>query len=172
MEIIPKYKTMKVILKNFRCYLEKEFDLGENGLTLLLGQSGAGKSTILMAIQFCLYGEGTKCVSNGKTSCEVTILFETFLIKRTKRPNRLLLCDSSTDEEYEDDSAQSIVDKIFGKYFNTVSYLQQNAYNSFILMNPSEKLNFIENFSFTDINLQNIKTKIHSLRSQYFFFLF
>ena len=154
---------MKVILKNFRCYSEKEIDLGENGLTLLLGQSGAGKSTILMAIYFCLYGEGTKCVSNGKTSCEVTIIFENFFIKRTKRPNRVVVKDSITDEEYEDDSAQSLIDKIFGKNFNTVSYLQQNAYNSFILMNPSEKLNFIENFSFTDIDLQNIKSKIQAL---------
>ena len=51
--------------------------------------------------------------------------------------------DISIDEEYEDDSAQSLIDKIFGKNFNTVSYLQQNAYNSFILMNPSEKLNDI-----------------------------
>lgn len=154
---------MKVILKNFRCYSQKEIDLGENGLTLLMGQSGVGKSTILMAIYFCLYGEGTKCVSNGKTSCEVKIINENLIIKRSKRPNRLLVKDTISDEEYEDDVAQSVIDKIFGKHFMTVSYLQQNAYNSFILMNPSEKLSFIENFNFSDIDIHNIKLKIQNL---------
>jgi DNA repair exonuclease SbcCD ATPase subunit len=150
-------------MKNFRCYQEKEIDLGEIGLTLLMGQSGAGKSTILMAIYFCLYGEGTKIVSHTKTSCEVKIINENLIIRRTKRPNRLLVKDTFSDEEYEDDVGQSVIDKIFGKHFITVSYLQQNAYNSFILMNPSEKLNFIENFNFSNIDIHDIKLKIQNL---------
>jgi len=37
---------MKLKLKNFRCYTEKEFDFGEYGLLLLSGPSGIGKTAI------------------------------------------------------------------------------------------------------------------------------
>ena len=67
---------MKIKLKNFRCYVEKEFDFGEDGLLLLSGMSGSGKSSLLLAITFVLYGTGTKVVTFGKTSCSVEMEFE------------------------------------------------------------------------------------------------
>ena len=51
---------MKLILKNFRCYESQVFDFHDKGLILISGQSGLGKSTILNAIQFCLFGIGKK----------------------------------------------------------------------------------------------------------------
>ncbi|NBU94211.1 MAG: hypothetical protein EBS18_06730, partial [Actinobacteria bacterium] len=35
-----------------RCYIEKDFDFGEDGLLLLSGMSGSGKSSLLLAITF------------------------------------------------------------------------------------------------------------------------
>ena len=43
---------MKITLKNFRCYEDKTFDFGDNGLTLLSGGSGTGKTSLMMAIDF------------------------------------------------------------------------------------------------------------------------
>lgn len=143
---------MKIVLKNFRCYENREFDFGDSGLTLLSGQSGAGKSTILMAIKYAITGEGRKLVSHGKTSCSVELSINDMKIKRTSRPNRLVLNDM-----YEDDAAQAIIDKEFGKVFDSVSYISQNTRDSFVSMSPSEKLEFLERFALDGVDIGELK---------------
>ena len=76
---------MKIKLENFRCYENKEYDLGDNGLILISGASGTGKSTILNAIYFCLFGEGNKVVSHGKTSCKVEMEINLNKLMKTSR---------------------------------------------------------------------------------------
>ena len=100
---------MKITLKNFRCYENSCFDFGEQGLTLLSGGSGAGKTSILYGIYFALFGTGTKLAMYGKTSCFVSLEVDGFLITRTKRPNHLVV--KTADGEYEDEAAQSIINK-------------------------------------------------------------
>jgi exonuclease SbcC len=90
---------MKIHLKNFRCYEDKEFDFGEIGLVLLSGASGSGKSTILNGIYFALYGEGTKVIMYGKNNCKVEVDFGDIKIIRTKRPNHLSVTIKKQDEE-------------------------------------------------------------------------
>lgn len=145
---------MKLILKNFRCYENKEIDFGEKGLVLISGQSGTGKSTIMMAIMFVLYDIGTKLISFGKTTTEVSLEIDGYYIKRKKRPNYLELIKN--EEKYENESAQTIINQIFGKAFETSSYIKQNAINSFVVMSPVEKLEFLEKFA---IDIGNIKIK-------------
>ena len=43
-------------LRGFRCHQDKTYDLGAEGLVLLEGDSGAGKSTVFEALAWCLYG--------------------------------------------------------------------------------------------------------------------
>lgn len=152
---------MKIILKNFRCYENSSFDFGDNGIALLSGCSGAGKTSILLGIYFALFGTGTKLTMYGKTSCSVTLEFTGMVITRTKRPNRLVV--NTNENEYEDDSAQSIINKRFGDSFKTTGYISQNARDSFILMSPIEKLDFLEKFAFHDINLGQIKKRCKDL---------
>jgi len=154
---------MKLRLKNFRCYLEKEFDFGDDGLLLLSGSSGAGKSSLLMSITFVLYGTGTKLTAFGKTSCSVEMEFDELKILRTKRPNRVSVINTNTNEEFEDDAAQGIINERFGTAFEITSYLQQNAVNSFILMSPLEKLAFLEKFAFQGVDLTQIKGRCSSI---------
>ena len=139
---------MKIRLINFRCYEDESFDFGDDGLVLISACSGAGKTTILMGIYFALYGYGTKVSANGKTSCKVDLEFDDLKIVRTKRPNRLVLNDI-----YEDDEAQKIINERFGDVFDVTGYISQNALNSFILKSPSDKLEFLEQFAFKDVNL-------------------
>ena len=149
---------MKIKLENFRCYENKEYDLGDNGLVLISGASGTGKSTILNAIYFCLFGEGNKVVSHGKTSCKVEMeinLNKPMKISRTKRPNRLVL--EVDDDNIQDQAAQHIINRLFGDMFDVSGYISQNGANSFILMNPADKLIFLERFAFKDIDLTTIK---------------
>ena len=156
---------MKLKLKNFRCHENKEYDFGESGLVLLSGSSGIGKSSLCHAVNFVLYDVGTKIIKYDKTTCSVELIWsDTFSIKRSKRPNRLLINKDSV--QYEDDVAQSIIDEFFGIEFDIVSYVQQNNYKSFILMNHSDKLNFIERFMFRECNLLKLRQKCKSMISQ------
>lgn len=152
---------MKITLKNFRCYNQDTFDFGDEGITLLSGSSGAGKTSILLGIYFALFGSGSKLVSHGKSSCKVVLEFENMVITRTKRPNRLVVKDERG--EYEDDTAQSIINKRFGDTFKTTGYISQNARDSFIMLSPIEKLEFLEKFAFHDINLSQLKKRCKDL---------
>ena len=67
---------MKIHLINFLCYIDSKFDFGKEGLTLISGSSGAGKSSILKGIFFALFGEGNKVQHYGKTSCSVELEFD------------------------------------------------------------------------------------------------
>lgn len=153
---------MKLKLNNFRCYEgEREFDLGSSGLVLLSGTSGQGKTTIMMAIQFVLFGVGTKLPTYGKTSCSVELEYEDLYIIRTKRPNRLTL-----NGIYEDQAAQDIINERFGSTFDVTGYVSQNATNSFILMSPLEKLSFLEKFAFNNVDLRRLKEKCKAVITQ------
>ena len=149
---------MKITLKNFRCYENAMFDFGENGITLLSGSSGSGKTSILLGVYFALFGTGNKVAMYGKSSCSVTLEIDGMTITRSKRPNRLVV-----NSIYEDAAGQSIIDKKFGDSFKTTGYVSQNAHDSFILMSPIEKLGFLEKFAFQDINLSLIKKRCKDL---------
>lgn len=153
---------MRIRLKDFKCYSDNTFNFAEDGLSLLSGKSGAGKTTIVAGIYFALFGTGSKVVSIGKSSCTVELDFHDMKIVRTKKPNRLVLNDL-----HEDESAQNIINKVFGETFNVTGYISQNALNSFILMSPIDKLGFLEQFAFKDANLNEIKARTKSLISKH-----
>jgi len=143
-------------LTNFRCFDYKEFIFDENdNFILISAPSGSGKTTILLAIKFALYGTGNKVVKFDKTSCKVELDFLDFKITREKKPNRLILkVDEST---YEDSVAQNVINEKFSEI---------NDFSNFILMSPMEKLEFLEKFAFKDVNIIDIKTKCKNLISE------
>lgn len=150
---VPK-QTMRIQIENFRCYENKTFDFGDDGQVLLTGPSGEGKTTILMAISFALFGNGRKVVTQGKTSCRVALEFEDMKIVRTKSPNRLVLNDA-----LEDAAAQEVINRRFGTNFDVTGYVEQSGLKSFILMSPSDKLEFLEKHAFEGTDLGEIKKR-------------
>lgn len=155
---------MKIILKNFRCYKSQTFEFDEKGLCLISAKSGTGKSTILMAINFALYGSNAKLCTFGEQSCSVEFQFTpTFIIKRSKKPNRLVVNDL-----YEDEVGQKIINEKFGENFNITGYIAQNALNSFMIMNATDKLEFLEKYAFHNIDLQQIKNKCKTEINSYY----
>ena len=137
---------MKIRLVNFRCYTDDTFEFGDDGLVLISASSGAGKSTILLGIIFALYGTGFKVQSYGRKSCKVEFEYRDMKIIRTKVPNRLVL--EIDHKEYEDDAAQSIINKRFGDMFDVTGCITEDASESFIKMSPTDKLEFLEKFAF------------------------
>jgi DNA repair exonuclease SbcCD ATPase subunit len=158
-----KTNKMKLTLENIRCYSGTHtFTFKDSGVTLLSGPSGIGKSTLLMAIDFVLFGRGQKLVTDGMTSCKVT--FESsigaghVIITRSKRPNRLLVhLESGT---LQDEEAQHWIVRVYGKRFDITGYIQQQSLRNFIYLSPQDKLAVLEDLIFQDHDPALLKKRI------------
>ena len=154
---------MRIILKNIKYYTDQTFDFNE-GITLIQGKSGSGKSSIFHAILFVLFGKFKDIVKIGKKKCSVELIITinniNYNIKRTKFPTSLTLCIDNI-EEYKDDEAQHLIYTIFGKSFSKTSFLGQNTNGNFLFMTPLQKLHYIEQLIYQDgDNLSDLKQKI------------
>ncbi len=86
-------KIKKIKLNNIRSYENQEFTFGE-GSTLLAGDIGSGKTSILLGIEFALFGlqpgqRGSAILRNGSVTGGVSIEFEVegkeVIIERTMK---------------------------------------------------------------------------------------
>ena len=58
---------MKLNLVNFGCYDKYTIEFNDASMNLISAPSGAGKTSLLRAIVFAIYGKGTKVVKDGYT---------------------------------------------------------------------------------------------------------
>lgn len=156
---------MKITINNFKCWEKETFDFKNKGITLLSGKSGVGKTSIVEAIIFVLFGTGRKITKYGKKQCIVEMediwQDDKITIKRQKNPNRLILIKNSS--QYEDDAAQEIINTKYSDVYQHVGYLNQSSINSFLLMGPQEKLSFLERLVFENMDMNKIKKKLNIL---------
>ena len=75
-------KFSNIIITNFRSYYgENKFEFAEDEsqpVTMVVGNNGGGKSSLMRAIQWCLYGEDIKDIKHNESkvpTCEVAINF-------------------------------------------------------------------------------------------------
>ena len=115
-------KFERIILENFRQYYGQErLDFAKDNhrrVTVIHGVNGAGKTSLFLAINWCLYGEGVdnvgeliskeaiKLASPGDTvSMSVELAFshdgERYLVKRSRQGARML--DGSVQVYYSDE---------------------------------------------------------------------
>ena len=120
---------MHVKIVGFKCHIDATFDFNSNEMTLLKGYSGAGKSTILQSIYWCLYGNIRGIYNNtGITKkLSVTLYISDLTIHRKKNPELLQITISNSNKTYEDKVAQAIIDQKFGNkdLWRACSYIQQ-----------------------------------------------
>jgi exonuclease SbcC len=147
---------MELSLSNFRSWEEKVFKFVDEGIVLISGESGSGKSTLFHAINFALYGKGTKIVTNGKKKCVVKLTWKGITIIRTRCPNRLIVNDI-----FEDSIGQGIIDDKFGSNFTAKSFIQQKSAKSFLSLTPSDKLIFLEKEAIHG-GVSKLKQRTHS----------
>lgn len=145
---------MILTLENFRCYRGiHKFEFLSTGITLISGISGSGKTTIVMAIYFAITGiSPPKVITDGCDSCSVVFEDKNFKVKRTKRPNRVVV---ETDGIFlEDEIAQEYIYRKFGKYYEFTSFIQQQYQKTFLYLSASEKLEILEKLCFNDTDQQ------------------
>ena len=151
---------MEISLKNFRCYKEKTFAF-PLGVNLINGPSGKGKSTILHAIKYALYGKVQGVCSYGEKKTTVKLRMLNLDITRTNIPSRVVVVFQQNT--YEDDAAQEIIHKRFGTNFDITSYMVQKGLSQFFNLSGSEKLLLLEELSLQgDSSIQTMKQSIQT----------
>lgn len=149
---------MKIKLTNFRCHIDGQYEFPDTGLVLLSGDSGSGKSTLLKAILYALYGTRAvrKPYTFGTTKCSVSLEFLGMKIKRTNRPNRLIV------DDLEDDVAQEFINEnmLSLDEFMISSYIPQKNNNSILSIAQTEQLRLIKTLSFENTQNELYREKI------------
>jgi len=87
----------KIVLNNIRTYTNEEINFEESAI-LLSGDIGSGKSSILLAIEFALFGLARgklsgesllrKGTNEGSVELEFDINNKTYIIKRTLKKTK------------------------------------------------------------------------------------
>ena len=145
-----------------------EIDLASNSSTLVVGQNGAGKSTMLDALSFALFGRAHRNVNkpqlvntiNGK-DCVVEINFialgQQYVVIRGLKPNRFeiwqgnkLLNQDSHAKEYQKILEQNIL-KLNHKSFHQVVVLGSSSFIPFMQLSAQHRREVIEDL--LDINV-------------------
>lgn len=161
-------------LENFRCWKNLDVKLPIGSITLIKGNSGVGKTTILQSITWCLYGNVRLVAPNhlekqdgNKTKTSVILTLSGFIdntknitINRQKGPNRLIV--EYKDNIYEDKVAQSFIDNLFGNYDLWLSscYIGQGCRNNFLTSPNTGKMELLNSIAFHEEDPNDYVEKI------------
>lgn len=150
---------MELKLYNFRCYGEDKITFSEGKKILIAGSSGNGKTTLLEAIYYALYGDVKNPCSHGSKSCKVEMIYKNMSIIRTHGPKTLTV--QYKDTEYRDDEAQGIIDGLMGDkdIFLSSVYLRQSQRHPFFTGTKDEKMSLVRNLSLGHENIEEKKSK-------------
>ena len=161
-------KLKKITLNNIRSYEQQEIEFPE-GSTLLSGDIGSGKTSILLGIEFALFGlqpgqRGSSLLRNGEDRGGVVIEFEIdgkeILIERTLKRRKTIsqdYCSIKIDGEKEEISVMELKDRVlkllnYPKEFSK----KQNILYKFTVYTPQEEMK--------QIILEDSVTRINTLR--------
>ena len=142
---------MEVHISNFRSIKEKSFSF-KSGIHLISGESGAGKSTVLESIFWCLYG-GKNIYPLGvekpkKSHTKVRLVLPNISITRSKPPDKVTV--EIEDNIYEHKEAEKVIERTFGSklFWETSSYLKQDCRNNLLFGSKDEKLELVKEIIF------------------------
>jgi DNA repair protein SbcC/Rad50 len=158
----------KIKLSNIRSYENQEIEFLE-GSTLLSGDIGSGKTSILLGIEFALFGlqpgqRGSSLLRNGANEGKVNIEFEidgkNIIIERTLKKGKTIsqdYCSIIIDNEKRELSVTELKNKVlellnYPKEFSK----KQNILYKFTVYTPQEEMK--------QIILQDPDTRINTLR--------
>tara|TARA_E500000318_G_C3569536_1_gene217199 strand:- start:12730 stop:14442 length:1713 start_codon:yes stop_codon:yes gene_type:complete len=160
-----------------------EVDLNTHNTTLIVGENGAGKSTILDAICFALFNRPFRQVSktqllnsineqNGEVQVEFSIGTKEYKIIRCMKPNKfeiycdnLMLNQDASNLDYQKHLEQSIL-KLNYRSFTQVVILGSSTFVPFMKLSSSHRREVVEDILdikiFSSMNLL-VKNKIKEI---------
>ena len=158
----------KITINNIRSYNHEEIIFSE-GSSLLSGDIGSGKTSILLGIEFALFGiqpgqRGSSILKNGEQEGGVMLEFEidgkNIIVERTLKKKKTIsqdYCSITIDNEKKEMSVTELKNKIL-KLLNypTEFSKKQNLLYKFTVYTPQEEMK--------QIILQDSETRINTLR--------
>jgi len=158
----------KISLNNIRSYENQEIEFKE-GSSLLSGDIGSGKTSILLSIEFALFGlqpgqRGSALLRNGEKEGGVSIEFEVggkiVLIERTLKKGKTISQDYASIT-IDGDKQEIAVTELKSKVLDLLNYpkefsKKQNLLYKFTVYTPQEEMK--------EIILQDSETRINALR--------
>jgi DNA repair protein SbcC/Rad50 len=158
----------KIKLNNIRSYFEHELEFN-SGSTLLAGDVGSGKTSILLAIEFAFFGlqpgqRGASLLRNGETSGGVTMEFslegDNIIIERTLKKGKTIsqdYCAITINSEKEELSVTELKSRVlellnYPKEFSK----KQNLLYKYTVYTPQEEMK--------QIIKEDPETRINTLR--------
>jgi len=158
----------KIELENIRSFEKEDLEFTK-GKTLLCGNIGSGKTSILLGIEFALFGlqpgqRGSSLLRNGQDYGKVKIEFEIegkeIIIERTLKRAKTITqdyCSISIDGEKKELSVTELKNKVL----EILSYpldlaKKQNVLYRFTVYTPQEEMK--------EIILENSETRTNTLR--------
>ncbi|MGY4884845.1 MAG: AAA family ATPase [Nanobdellota archaeon] len=161
-------KIKKIILDNIRSYEHQEINFPD-GSVLLSGDIGSGKTSVLLGIEFALFGlqpgqKGSSILRNGQVQGGVSIEFEVddkvIVLERTLKKSKSIsqdYCSISIDGEKKEISVTELKNKVlellnYPKEFSK----KQNLLYKFTVYTPQEEMK--------QIILEDSETRINTLR--------
>ena len=143
---------MKIHIQNFRQIKEKVFEIHRGQLTLLKGNSGAGKTTMLEAIRWCLYEGMRNIYPNGDKKLVVSVMIEVddISIYREAGKKKRFVVNYSDGKQYEGTVAQALIDRLYGKkdVWLACCYICQKSMCSLLTASQNDKIDILNNISF------------------------
>jgi exonuclease SbcC len=158
----------KITLKNIRSYENQAIEFPK-GSTLLSGDIGSGKTSILLGIEFALFGlqpgqRGISLLRSGESEGGIVIELEVdgreIIIERTLKKGKTIsqdYCAITIDNEKKEISVSELKSRILGllKYPNEFAK-KQNILYKFTVYTPQEEMK--------QIILQDAETRMNTLR--------
>jgi len=158
----------KITLHNIRSYKQQKIEFPE-GATLLSGDIGSGKTSILLGIEFALFGlqpgqRGTSLLRNGEDQGGVSIEFEVdekqIKIERTLKRGKTVsqdYCSIEIDGEKEEISVTELKNRVLSLLDYPREFAKkQNILYKFTVYTPQEEMK--------QIILEDPQTRINTLR--------
>lgn len=156
-DVFISYCPIKVVPQQTGKYYG--FTIDQDNLFLLSDYTITHNSSIFEGINFALYGSGKRnLVRHGEKKCAVSMNIGEMKITRQKGPNKLTLIDRD-GAEYTNDSAQEIINQIYGTEFTITSYVSQLNKDSFLYLSPADRMGFLEKIAIGAFDVSKIKDK-------------
>ncbi|MCK9568198.1 AAA family ATPase [Candidatus Pacearchaeota archaeon] len=161
-------RIKKIVLENIRSYESQEINFVD-GSTLLSGDIGAGKTSVLLAIEFALFGlqpgqRGSALLRNGAKEGAVKLIFEIdgneITIERTLKKSKTIsqdYCSLFINGEKKEMAVTELKSKILELLDYPAEFAKkQNILYKFTVYTPQEEMK--------QIILEDAETRINTLR--------
>lgn len=137
-------------LTNFKCFKQRTISFSD-GLTLIKGVNGVGKSTLVEALCWCLYGIcQTSIAPWSKPSARTTVSLRCGDLEITRKTHPQHLTIRQGDKHYSKEEAQDIITRIFGEeeLFMRSYYMPPRSLHILLTGSSVQKSQFIHTLSY------------------------